>query len=94
MFVPWSQLPGVTLNLAVRTQAEPAAFGGALHRAVAAIDANLPIYEVRTMEERLSDSVAQPRFTMLLHLPRLAGHGDAPSRASARPCSEHLPRSR
>jgi putative ABC transport system permease protein len=62
MFVPWSQFPATTLNLAVRTQAEPASFGAALYQAVAAIDANLPVFEVRTMEERLFESVAQPRF--------------------------------
>jgi putative ABC transport system permease protein len=66
MFVPWSQRPDVTLNLVVRTQAEPAGFGAALHRAVAAIDANLPVYEVRTMKERLFESVAQPRFRTIL----------------------------
>src|SRR6185295_1093613 len=66
MFVPWSQRPDVTLNLVVRTQAEPAGFGAALHRAVAAIDANLPIYEVRSMDERLFESVAQPRFRTTL----------------------------
>ena len=66
MFVPWSQRPDVTLNLVARTQAEPAGFGAALHRAVAAIDANLPVYEVRTMKERLFESVAQPRFRTTL----------------------------
>ncbi|MBI4550636.1 MAG: FtsX-like permease family protein, partial [Candidatus Latescibacteria bacterium] len=66
MFVPWSQFPDVTLNLAVRTQAEPASFATALRRAVTAIDANLPLFEVRTMEDRLFESVAQPRFRTAL----------------------------
>jgi putative ABC transport system permease protein len=66
MFVPWSQVPAVTLNLTVRIQAEPANFGAELYEAVAIIDANLPIFEVRTMEERLFDSVAQPRFRTTL----------------------------
>jgi putative ABC transport system permease protein len=69
MFVPWNQVPATTLNLAVRTQVEPASFGAALYQTVASIDANLPVFEVRTMEERLFDSVAQPRFrTALLGL--------------------------
>src|SRR5262245_6991749 len=66
MFVPWSQRPDLTLNLAVRTQTEPASFAAAVRRAVADIDANLPVFEVRTMEERLFESVAQPRFRTAL----------------------------
>jgi putative ABC transport system permease protein len=66
MFVPWSQRPVATLNVAVRTQVEAASFGTALHRAMAAIDPNLPIFEVRTMEERLFESVALPRFRAAL----------------------------
>jgi len=66
MFVPWSQSPAATLNLAVRTQAEPASFGAALRRAVTAADAELPVFELRTMEGRLYDSVAQPRFRTTL----------------------------
>jgi putative ABC transport system permease protein len=66
MFVPWSQSPAPRLNLVVRTQAEPARFGAALRRAVTAADAELPIFELRTMEERLYDSVAQPRFRTTL----------------------------
>ena len=66
MFVPWSQSPAPTLNLAVRTQAELAGAGATLRRAVTAIDANLPVFEVSTMDERLFESVAQPRFRTAL----------------------------
>jgi len=66
MFVPYSQVPAPNLNVAVRTQVEPASFASTLRRAVTAIDANLPLFEARTMEERLFDSVAQPRFRTAL----------------------------
>jgi putative ABC transport system permease protein len=66
MFVPLSQKPTESLNVAVRTQVEQASFEAALRRSVAAIDANLPVFEVRTMEERLYESVAQPRFRTVL----------------------------
>ncbi len=66
MFVPYSQVPAPNLNLAVRTQVEPASFAATLRRAVTAIDANLPLFEVRTMDERLFESVAQPRFRTAL----------------------------
>jgi putative ABC transport system permease protein len=66
MFVPWTQTPGRQLNIVVRTPSEPEVFGGTLRRAFATIDSELALYEVRTMEERLSDSVAQPRFRTTL----------------------------
>jgi len=66
MFVPWSQRPDDTLNIAVRTQTEPAISAPALRQAVAALDANLPIYELRTMEDRLFESVGLPRFRTAL----------------------------
>jgi putative ABC transport system permease protein len=66
MFVPWGQVPASTLNLTVRTQVEPASFATALRQAVTAADPNLPTFEVRTMEDRLFDSVAQPRFRTTL----------------------------
>src|SRR5215510_37865 len=59
MFVPYSQVPGATLNLAVRTQMEPGGVGATLRQSVMTIDPNLPLYEVRAMEDRLFESVAQ-----------------------------------
>ena len=66
MFVPWNQRPDSALNLAIRTSAEPANVVSTLRRVVVAIDPELPVFETRTMEARLSDSVAQPRFRMAL----------------------------
>jgi len=66
MFAPWNQVPANTINLAVRTQYEPTSFGASLARTIAALDVNLPVYEVRTMQDRLSESVAQPRFRTAL----------------------------
>src|SRR5262245_22411300 len=48
MFVPYSQVPSPNLNVAVRTQVEPASFAATLRRAVTAIDANLPLFEARS----------------------------------------------
>lgn len=66
MFVPLRQKSSESLNVAVRTQVEQASFEAALRRSVTAIDANLPVFEVRTMEERLFESIAQPRFRTIL----------------------------
>jgi len=48
------------------SQLEPASAGGVLRSAVAALDPDLPLFDVRTMEARLSDSVAQPKFRTAL----------------------------
>jgi putative ABC transport system permease protein len=66
MFVPWSQVPAAALNVAVRTQIEQGSVGATLRRAATAADPNLPVFEVRTMEDRLFESVAQPRFRTTL----------------------------
>jgi putative ABC transport system permease protein len=64
--VPWPQRPGRALNLLVRTATQPEVFAGALRRAVAAIDPEMPIFELSTMEARIADSVAEPRFRTTL----------------------------
>jgi ABC-type antimicrobial peptide transport system permease subunit len=66
MFVPWSQVPDVTLNLVVHTPLDSSGVGSALRSAVSAINTQLPLFDVRTMEDRLSESVAQPRFRTAL----------------------------
>ncbi|HEV2915216.1 MAG TPA: ABC transporter permease [Pyrinomonadaceae bacterium] len=55
-----------SLFLAVRTGAEPAGLTAAVRKEVAALDKDQPIADIKTMEARLSDSVAPRRFNMLL----------------------------
>jgi len=55
-----------TLMLAVRTGSAPEKLIGAVRNQVTALDPDQPITSVATMEERLSQSLAQPRFSMLL----------------------------
>jgi putative ABC transport system permease protein len=49
-------------NLVIRTAAEPLSQVAAVRREVTAINPNQPVADVKTMEQRLSGSVAQPRF--------------------------------
>ncbi|HYY56574.1 MAG TPA: ABC transporter permease [Pyrinomonadaceae bacterium] len=55
-----------SLFLAVRTTAEPAGLAAAVRREVAVLDKDQPVADIKTMEERLSESVAPRRFNMLL----------------------------
>ncbi|MBI3667063.1 MAG: ABC transporter permease, partial [Acidobacteria bacterium] len=54
------------LFLAVRTTADPLALSSAVRAKLSALDPELPLANVMTMEQRLSDSVSRPRSTMLL----------------------------
>lgn len=61
------QQPANGVYLVARTAGDPAALSGAIVREVRAADHDVPVYDIRTMESRLYDSVARQRFatTML-----------------------------
>jgi putative ABC transport system permease protein len=62
----WGPQRGMTLLL--RTGVEPANLVSAVRAQVRDLDANLPVYQVTTMEETVDRSTARQRFTMLLQL--------------------------
>jgi putative ABC transport system permease protein len=71
MYVPFRQadqvLPVYTLSMVLRTEGDPKALGNGVRAAVHELNPNQPVVKVRTMEENVASSVAQPRFrTMLL----------------------------
>ena len=68
MYRPIAQTAMSIFTLVVRTDREPASLAPSARAAVQAIDPNLPIYDVRTMEDRIAGSFAQTRGTMLLLL--------------------------
>jgi putative ABC transport system permease protein len=53
-------------NLVLRTTTDPASLAAAVRKEVAAIDPNQPVANIKTMEQWLAESVAQPRFRTLL----------------------------
>jgi predicted permease len=59
--------PGVSGQyLVARTSSDPAASAGAIVREVHKVDPTVPIYEVRTMEDRMKDSLARQRFSAIM----------------------------
>jgi putative ABC transport system permease protein len=54
------------MTLAVRTSLEPASVTNAIREQVFAIDKNLPLYNIATMDQLVSNSVAQPRLNLSL----------------------------
>lgn len=65
-FFPLRQDPTRSLGLAVRTTQKPETVISAIRREVAEIDSELPFYGVRTMAERLSQSVIDRRTPTVL----------------------------
>ncbi|HKG14867.1 MAG TPA: FtsX-like permease family protein, partial [Pyrinomonadaceae bacterium] len=57
-----------SMALAVRTKpsVDPSALSASVRQAVQTVDANQPIYNIRTMQQIVSESVAQQRLSMLL----------------------------
>jgi putative ABC transport system permease protein len=68
MYHPYAQAPVSTFTLVVRTTGEPGAIAPVVRANVQAVDPDLPVYDVRTMDERIAASFAQTRGTMLLLL--------------------------
>ncbi|MFI5094334.1 MAG: ABC transporter permease [Candidatus Acidiferrales bacterium] len=66
MYLPYRQadlvLPVFQLSLVMRTAGDPVLQTSALRSALAQIDPNQPLVKVRTMEENMATTVAQPRF--------------------------------
>lgn len=58
--------PVTRMVLVIRTREDPRALAAEARKAVAAAGADLMIYDVATMQQRLSDSIAPQRFNMLL----------------------------
>jgi predicted permease len=66
MYHPHAQVPSRAMNVVVRSQADPASLTGAATRQIRAVTPDLPIYNVRTMAQRVDESLARRRFAMLL----------------------------
>ncbi|HMC78216.1 MAG TPA: ABC transporter permease [Vicinamibacterales bacterium] len=63
-----------TMYVVVRTPGDPSSAGGSLREAVRRVAPDVPLFDVRTMEERLGASLSTARFNMTL-LTLLGGIG-------------------
>jgi predicted permease len=66
VYLSYRQLPRPGMALVLRSDVEPSSLTLALRNAIREIDPALPVYNVMTMNERLSNSVASHRFNLLL----------------------------
>ncbi len=65
MYFPASQALGSTMYLVARTSTAPSSVAATVTSEVRSMDPNVPIFDVRTMDQRLSESLARRRFAML-----------------------------
>jgi predicted permease len=65
-YVPQTQVPSRAMTVIVRSGGEPAALASGVRQAVRALDPDLPLYRVRTVDEIVNRSLARRRFSMLL----------------------------
>ncbi|MGB7921784.1 MAG: ABC transporter permease [Pyrinomonadaceae bacterium] len=66
IYLPYLQVSRSSMSLVVRTDGDPASLAPALRREILALDKDQPVASLRTMEDVVSESVAQPRFSTLL----------------------------
>jgi predicted permease len=65
-YFPVSQDGIRTMTLAIRTSGDPLSLTNAVRQALTAIDPELPLYSVRTMEDRIGESLTDRRTPMML----------------------------
>jgi putative ABC transport system permease protein len=65
-YVPQTQVPFDQMAMVVKTAGEPHTLVSAATKQVAAMDQDIPVFAVKSMEEYLSASVAAPRFSTTL----------------------------
>jgi putative ABC transport system permease protein len=66
MYTPLAQVPRRAMTLVARTSAAPLSLVPNVRQELSSLDKDQPLYNVRTMEQVLAQSIARQRFQMLL----------------------------
>ncbi|HZS43721.1 MAG TPA: ABC transporter permease [Blastocatellia bacterium] len=73
IYIPLNQISdggintfGRWFNFAIRTEGDPMKIAGVVQSLAADIDKGQPLYDIQTMDQVMSESVAEPRFDTLL----------------------------
>ena len=73
-YIPHTQLNFGSMSVCVRTNVEPHSVTSAVRNVVLSMDPDLPLYDIKTMDDYLSATLASPRFQSML-LQAFAGLG-------------------
>jgi putative ABC transport system permease protein len=68
IYIPYERLPTKTAYLIVQSNVDPTSLTNPVREQVKKLDADLPIFDVQTMSERILQSLALRRFSMSLLL--------------------------
>lgn len=66
IYEPYAQSPARWITILVSTRVPPERYGERLQQAIASFDREQPVYAVLSMQRRIQDSLAQPRFRTAL----------------------------
>jgi ABC-type antimicrobial peptide transport system permease subunit len=66
IYYPYRAFPWWPMTLTVRGMADPSGLVGAIREEVERLDRDVPVADVRTMEEYVADAMAPARFTLML----------------------------
>ena len=66
LYIPHTQVPTRTLTVVFRSGADPANLTAAAKQQIHELDPDVPVFGLRTMENRVDDSLARRRFSTML----------------------------
>src|SRR5262249_37638365 len=66
VYLPTTQIAIREMNIVARTTGDPSSVTSAISREMHSIDPDLPLYRVRSMTDRVQESLARRRFSMFL----------------------------
>ena len=66
VYAPYLQSPRANMLLYVRTAGNPVSLIGAIRREALALNRDLPLWDIRTMDERISQASSKARFSAVL----------------------------
>ncbi len=65
-YLPQTQYPTQAMNVVLRSSVAPAALTSAITKEIHQVDPDLPVYNVRTMDDRVQESLARRRFSTVM----------------------------
>src|SRR6185295_4522837 len=66
IYLPHSQNPSPAMALVIRTSVSPETIARQAAAVVRMLDPDQPVYDVKTMDQRVAESIGQPRFQAVL----------------------------
>lgn len=66
IYVPFLQFPLASMSIVVRANTDPSSITSAVLSQIAVVDKDQPVFRVKTMDQYLSESMAQRRFSTIL----------------------------